>query len=197
MSEESALVGTVAFTDLVGFTQFNDACGDDAALAVLDRIRAVMDAELSADRADAAHAGDGRAAARVVKELGDGLMVWFPDGTDPVASLCRFLAALADERSAGTFPLAVRVGAHHGEVRTRGDDLVGMTANVAARLVDLAGPMEIVVSEAFVRACVGDAPRPDLVEPIGPTDVKGLQDALWLYRVIAPATNYESLPAPG
>ena len=35
MTESSSIVGSVLFTDLVGFTEYNDACGDAAAVVVL------------------------------------------------------------------------------------------------------------------------------------------------------------------
>ena len=54
------------FTDLVGFTEFTALRGDDAALALL----AVQDRLVTA----ALPGG-----ARIVKELGDGLLLYFPD----------------------------------------------------------------------------------------------------------------------
>ena len=62
----AASVGAILFTDLVGFTEFNDAVGDARAYEVLD-LQATL-----ASQVVSAHAG-----ARVVKELGDGLMIWF------------------------------------------------------------------------------------------------------------------------
>ena len=63
----TTVTGTIVFTDIVGFTQLTDEHGDDLALD------------------DARTAGGARArarcptAARVVKELGDGLLLWFDD----------------------------------------------------------------------------------------------------------------------
>ena len=61
--------GAILFTDLVGFTAYTDVHGDRSAVEVLDR---------QADLATAALDGRGR----IVKELGDGLMVWFDDATE-------------------------------------------------------------------------------------------------------------------
>jgi len=48
MSQTSAqLVGSVLFTDLVGFTDFNDVRGDDAAVQVLDQQHALIEAALA------------------------------------------------------------------------------------------------------------------------------------------------------
>jgi adenylate cyclase len=160
--------GSVMFSDLVGFTEFNDVRGDDAALGVLEGSREVMDVCL-----------EGVTGARVVKELGDGLMVWIPAACDAVDVATRLVGHIGERRADGSFPLSMRVGIHHGDVRERGDDLVGMTVNVAARIVDQAGPSEIVVSEAVVAACHDHSS----FEAIGPVTVKGVSDPLWLYRV--------------
>lgn len=182
-TDAPVLVGAVVFTDLVGFTEFTDACGDESAIRVIDRMRVVADAAVA--RTDGG---------RVVKELGDGLLVWFPSARHAADAILAFVGEITALRAADEFPLALRVGAHHGEVRRRGDDLVGQTVNIAARIVDLAGPMEIVVSEAFVREC-GDAPAGAAFEPIGPTTVKGVAETLWLYRVARSPTNFEQLAA--
>lgn len=164
------LVGSVLFTDLVGFTEFNDARGDDVAIQVLDRQRRVIDGAL------AEHPGS-----RLVKELGDGLMVWCASAAAAVGVACRFGAGIGIERDAGVFPLAVRQGIHHGPVSERGDDVVGQTVNIAARISDLAGPSELLVSDEVLAACGGvELGR---VEAIGPVPVRGVSAPVWLHRI--------------
>ncbi len=162
--------GAVIFSDLVGFTEYNGVRGDVAAVAVLDQHRALMD--------DALAGLDGR----VVKELGDGLLVWSPTAAFGLRIATGFLDGLLGAREAGEFPLAARIGVHHGAVQPRGDDIVGQTVNIAARVVELAGPGEILVSEAVLGGC-GDLDAPT-VQPIGPTSVKGVAKPVWLYRVV-------------
>ncbi len=86
---------------------------------------------------------------QVVKELGDGLMLWF-DQVDarvsrPPAASCEAIETARSERG---FPLSLRMGMHCGEVVARGADFVGQTVNIASRIADLAGPGELLVSEA-------------------------------------------------
>ena len=163
-------VGCVLFTDIVGFTAYTAVVGDDKALRALD---------VQADRT--AEVVERWPGARVVKELGDGLMIWcagFDGGCEFAVELLRALCDAGND----DFPLAVRVGMHHGPVTPRGEDVVGHTVNVAARITDLAGPRELVVSEEVVAAC-GDAAGHEL-HPVGPTTVKGVSAAIWLYRVV-------------
>ena len=96
---DDADFGVVAFTDIVGFTQFTAERGDAEALALLDRQDAVVRETLPGD-------------ARVVKALGDGLLLWFPDavaGLGACLDLCRRF-----EDDATEMPLWVRIGMHWG-----------------------------------------------------------------------------------
>lgn len=165
------ITGAVLFTDLVGFTAYTEAAGDDAAVRVLD-----VQAEL-AERVLAEHDG-----ARVVKELGDGLLLWFGAPAAGLAATLALHASVEEARSEGTLPVAMRLGLHCGEMSRRGDDVVGLTVNTAARIVALAGPGEILVSADIARAC-RDGANPPTFEDVGPIRVKGLRDPIWLHRV--------------
>lgn len=169
----SVATGAVVFTDLVGFTQFTATSGDEEALrllAVQDRI--VRDL-LPSD-------------ARIVKELGDGLMLFFPEPCSAVTTMLAMLVVFDETAEAEMLPLWARVGAHWGSPRRRGDDLVGHDANVAARIVDVASPGEVLVSEALLRA--GDHCEATFDE-LGPVMMKGLGEPISLFRAEAVAVR--------
>lgn len=162
--------GAVLFTDLVGFTEYTDAVGDARALQVLDR---------QTDMARSAL--ENRERARIVKELGDGLMIWCTTAADGLRAAGDLLDDIEGARRAGTFPLAVRMGLHYGPVLERGDDIVGQTVNVASRLSDIAGPGELVVSEQVV-ATLDDIAAASL-RAVGPVTVKGVRAPIWVHRL--------------
>ncbi len=164
-------IGSILFTDLVGFTEYTDAVGDVAALDVLDQTSEM------ADKVLAEHHGS-----RVVKELGDGMMIWFDTATDGLEGATELLAAIDEARSTDGFPLAVRMGLHHGSAIPRGDDLIGQAVNIAARVSALAGPGELLVSDDVVTECGDSAPLAAL-QPLGPVTVKGVQEPIWLRRL--------------
>lgn len=170
MSSGDPDMGTAAivFTDLVGFTAYTDVHGDRAAVDVLDRQSGIVDGEL---------AGRGR----IVKELGDGLMLWFQDGAAGLDVARNVLASVAAARN--DFPLAVRMGMHVGEVIERSGDFVGRTVNIAARVADLAGPGELLVTEQVVRS-LDDDRYADAFRPVGPTRVKGVAAPIWIHRLV-------------
>ena len=107
------------FTDIVGFTEFTAAHGDAEALALLDVQDRLVRAALPSG-------------ARIVKELGDGLLLWFDDAV-PAVLACLALLVQFQEVDGDPSPLWVRMGMHWGSPMPRGDDLVGHDVNLAAR----------------------------------------------------------------
>ena len=170
----AACVGAILFTDLVGFTEYNDAVGDARAYELLD-----LQANLAGEVVSSF------TGARVVKELGDGLMIWFDSAEAGLSGAVGLLRSVERARREGDLPLGVRMGMHHGEALARGDDLVGQTINIGARVADLAGPGELLISDEVVSACDG-VDHGTRLQPVGPVFVKGVHDAIWLHRVIDP-----------
>ena len=168
-AHSSPAVAAIVFTDLVGFTAYTDVHGDRAAVDVLDRQAIIVSGELS---------GRGR----IVKELGDGLMLWFGGGRAAFEVASRVLESVSAARDRDEFPLAVRMGLHVGEVIERGDDFVGQTVNIAARVADLAGPGELLVTEEAVRSLDANSSLMAF-RPVGPTRVKGVGAPIWLHRL--------------
>jgi len=169
MPVTTTLAGTIVFTDIVGFTQMTDEHGDDLALTLLERQEQLVRRTLPE-------------AARVVKELGDGLLLWFDDAGAAIAT-CLGLQHAFENESEGDLPLWVRIGMHWGCPRARGTDIVGRDVNLAARISELAGPGEVLCSEATAERA-GDVPG-CMFEPLGAVFVRGIADALPLMRAIA------------
>ncbi len=163
------MTGSFLFTDIVGFTEFTDAEGDEAAVAVLD-LQGELLLRVTED-------GD----ARVVKELGDGALLWFADASHALRASTSLRRALGQARLARTMPLAVRMGLHHGPATARRDDLVGHTVNVASRIAALAGPGELLISDDVV-AAAGSVPDGLRLQPVGPVPMRGVERPIWLHR---------------
>jgi len=166
----STVRGAIVFTDLAGFTEFTAIRGDEAALELLT----VQD-QLVSDLIE----GRGR----VVKELGDGLMLWFDD-TCHAVEVALALQERFDESSAkDNLPLWVRIGVHYGQAAQRGSDLVGHDVNVAARVADLAAPGEVLISEAAAERVAAQM-EGVWCEEMGPTVMKGLPEPVGIYRAV-------------
>ena len=78
------------------------------------------------------------------------------------------------------------MGMHWGNPRRRGDDIVGHDVNLAARIVELAGPGELLCSESTIAAA--GAIDGVLFEPLGPVFVRGIADPVPIVRAMA--ANY-------
>jgi adenylate cyclase len=164
------LQGVVMFTDIVGFTEYTALQGDAEALKLLSLQERVVHETLPPG-------------ARLVKELGDGLLLWFPEACAAVECALALQARFERESFESMLPLWVRMGMHWGRQTPRRDDVVGHDVNVASRIVNVAGPGEVLVSEATV-AEIGRAAVNAMFEPIGPVIMKGIPDPIRLYRAV-------------
>ena len=162
--------GAIVFTDIAGFTEFTAHRGDAEALALLSTQERIVRDEIDAG-------------GRIVKELGDGLMLWFASPRDAIAAALAIQDRFEAETQLSDLPLWMRAGVHFGRPARRGRDLVGHDVNIAARIVDLAGPGEVLASQACVDR-VGDD-LPDVAfEQIGPAVMKGIPSPIPLYRAV-------------
>jgi adenylate cyclase len=109
----------VAFIDLTGFTRLTEERGDEAAAAIAMRL-----GDLAADTVRPS-------GGRVIKLLGDGVLVRFGDAAAAADATLHLLAAL---------PLADlptgHAGLASGPLIVRDGDIFGRTVNLAARVAD-------------------------------------------------------------
>jgi adenylate cyclase len=154
----------VVFVDLTGYTRLTEEHGDEVAVGFASTLQREAEA--------VATANDGR----LVKLLGDGAMLRFPDaerGLNAALALVKGLTVHDD--------LPAHAGVHAGPVIERDLDLFGRTVNLASRLAQAAGPGEVLVSEA-VRKAVDD-PTVRFEQADG-TVLKGITGPVPLFRAM-------------
>jgi adenylate cyclase len=120
---------------------------------------------------------------RLVKSLGDGLMVEFEQARD-AANAAHALHAVASQRNVTQPPerqMHLRAGINATHVYTDNNDIFGAGVNLAARLATLAGPGETVVS-ASVRDGLTDG-LDATVEDLGECYLKHIEQPVRAYRV--------------
>lgn len=155
----------IAFVDLAGFTTLTEEHGDEAA------------AQAAAGLLELAETSARREHGRVVKELGDGVLVRFPDAERALLAVRDLVSGMA----AAGLP-AAHAGIAAGPVIVRDGDVFGRTVNLASRIANLAGPGEVVVEEAVVVALPRGTAE---FEPIGRVELKGIAEPVALWRVKA------------
>ena len=125
---------TLLFTDLVGFSGWALQAGDEDALLLLREVAKAKEPAVLAHRG------------RIVKRLGDGLMAVFPSAQLAFDAVTDARERLEQVEVAGFRPL-IRAGIHTGQPQVIGGDYLGVDVNVAARLMQKAGPGETLVSQ--------------------------------------------------
>lgn len=157
---------TILFVDLALFTTFAELEGDEAAVAVVDRFDRSM-RELSVRH-------DGR----LVKQIGDEFMLVFPDPAGAVS----FALEIQEAMWRTDRYVALRAGIHHGLVLYRLGDYYGAAVNIASRIASMALPNSILITEPVAKAAADQGIE---VEELGVRSLRGMEDPVPLYRVVA------------
>ena len=113
---------------------------------------------------------------RVVKSLGDGVMLHF---RDPGGAVTAALDLVDAAPMAGLPP--ARVGITSGPVVFRDGDYFGRAVNMASRITDYARPSEVLLSEAVAEL---DTPAGTAFEELGVVELKGIPDPVRLFRAV-------------
>lgn len=159
---------TLVFVDLVGFSTWALAAGDDAALELLRAVaRAVEPAFLQ-------HRG------KVVKRLGDGLMATFPAPQLAFDALQLALSRVAAVDVAGHRP-RIRAALHTGRPKAMGGDYLGVDVNIAARLCEKAGAGEVLVSDTALAGLDPETVAVRRKKLFSLTQVKGVPPGMVVY----------------
>ncbi len=127
------------FADVSGSTRLYETEGDDAALDAIGRCIGQL------SQAAAATGG------RVLKTMGDEVMVLFPTADAAANGASEMHAAVDTLPPVNGTKLGVRIGFHSGPVIQRDNDVFGDTVNLAARLVNQAQKGQIVTSRETVQ----------------------------------------------
>ncbi len=168
------VIAAIVFTDVEAFTP-KMAADERHTLVLLERDFQLM-------RALCAKSGG-----RVLKTLGDGLLLYFRRAEQAVlwAIACQKALARAAAQDPAQNSLSHRIGIHFGEVFFNGRDVMGAGVNLAARLQTLAAPGGICLSQAAYEAV-----RQRLaltVTHLASRSLKGLGEPITAYAIAPPA----------
>jgi adenylate cyclase len=179
---------TILAADLVGYSRLMAADEE----GVIARLRAA--------RSEVIDPAIAEAGGRIVKTMGDGLLVEFGS---PVAAVRTALVVQRAMAARETGPeerrLTFRIGVNLGDIVIDGDDILGDGVNIAARLETLAPPGGLCISRT-----VHDQVRGKLdavLTPLGPQPVKNLPEPVEVWRVevegarTAPVVNTGQRPS--
>src|SRR5215467_6225932 len=133
---------------------------------------------------------------RIVKLMGDGVLIEFGSAVDAVVCAMELQEAMgaANEGLADDQHILLRVGINLGDVIVEGSDLYGDGVNIAARLEALAEPGSVYVSQAVFSHVRGKAALG--FEDLGERLFKNMAEPVRVYRVQRRDGSAPAAPAP-
>jgi TolB-like protein/class 3 adenylate cyclase/Tfp pilus assembly protein PilF len=172
-------LAAILFTDIVGYSSRAEA-DERLTLELLEEHRRLVRPILQR------HNG------REIKTMGDAFMVKFSSAVDAVQCALELQERLR-RRNLKEPPerqVLVRAGIHLGDVVHEDNDLFGEGVNIASRIVPLAEPGGVVLTEAVRAQVHNKLPYP--VVPLGPTKLRNLKMPADLYRIVFPWSEAEA-----
>ncbi|MCC6535042.1 MAG: adenylate/guanylate cyclase domain-containing protein [Burkholderiales bacterium] len=121
----------VVFADITGSAALYEALGDARALSIITRALVVLEEQVYAHRG------------RVVKTIGEALMCLFADASSAGAAAIGLQQRMEHFVADASVALALKIGVRSGALIEEHGDVFGDAVNVAARLVKLANPGQI------------------------------------------------------
>lgn len=162
---------TVVFADLFGSTGVFESLGNTQATAMVTQATTWVAQRFTA------HGG------RVVKFLGDGVLIIFQDSAEAIAAVIdvqrSYQQLLNQAQPSGYMPL--RIGVARGGVEIVADDCYGDAVNIAARLSELTGPHQIWVNSEVIKDGFDHADR--RFRLLGPIHIRGRSEPCSVYQV--------------
>lgn len=168
-------LAAVVTADVVGYSRL---MGVDEA-GTLSRLKSFREAIIQ-PRIAAYHG-------RIVKLMGDGILLEFPSIVDALSCAVELQRTLgdADEEVAPDKRIQFRIGINLGDIIVQDNDIYGDGVNIAARLEPLAEPGGICLSQA-ARDALGNK-LPLEYEYLGAQTLKNIAESVNAYRVIVPS----------
>jgi class 3 adenylate cyclase len=158
------MLATVLFTDIVGSTEQLGAAGDQQWSRQLNVHDEIVDRLLS------------KYGGRRVNHTGDGVFALFDVPSKAARCALELVPTLAGHG------LRIRTGIHVGECERRGDEWAGLAVHTGARVCGMAGAAEILCTRTLHDLAAGSGL---IFECLGPQQLKGLPEAIDVYRVTA------------
>ncbi len=175
-------LAAIVSVDVVGYSRLMQI-DEEGTLA---RLGVCFDGIVS--RRVAAHDG------RVVKTMGDGLLIEFPTAVDAVACSLEVQKVIAEREAdiADDLKITLRTGVNIGDIVVIGDDIFGDGVNQASRLQEIAKPGELCISGSVFDQ-VKDKIEHAFVD-LGHRKLKNIVQPVRAYRSTLTAAGEETKP---
>jgi len=155
---------SILFCDLKDFTAYANQQGDDAAVEAIEHFARIVTAEC-------------RPGGRIVKGLGDGYMLAFPEPGAAVRTGWEVIERHRESTGPG-----VHASLHHGVAVARDGDYFGTVVNVAARILAAARRDQLIATSTVAKATAAEFSWEDA----GASYLRGVRGTVELCRLAGP-----------
>jgi serine/threonine protein kinase/class 3 adenylate cyclase len=165
----------VMFTDIVDFTAYCDAHGEEASLALVNRHEDLVCPIVQG------HGGT------FVKTIGDAIMAWFeqPEAAALAGQEIMRRVGETNEGKSSEEQMHLRAAFNRGPVMMKNNDLFGDTVNLASRIMGVGHPDQIMLSHSMLDS-IGENPK-FICRFVGNADFKGKTGVVELYELLVRA----------
>lgn len=160
---------TILFSDIEGFTSYVEKYGDEAAYELVRRYSRIIREQIKFS------------GGTEIKTYGDGFMIAFSSARKAVLCAAEIQKALAEHNIKTGDELRVRIGINSGEPIKEGEDFIGQTVNLAARIAAEANGGQIYVSEV-VKNLAGTIKELQYIDR-GEHALKGFSERQRIYEI--------------
>ncbi|MFQ5973750.1 MAG: tetratricopeptide repeat protein [Alphaproteobacteria bacterium] len=174
-------LAAIMAVDMVGYSR-QMAADEEGTLDLLRKTRSeTVDPQV--------HAHNGR----IVKEIGDGLLVEFASAVDAVRCAVGIQEALAMDSERRQDSPRFRIGVNVGDVIADGEDIFGDGVNVAARIESLADPGGVCISSSAHEQVLGKVPVG--FADLGEKRLKNIDRPVRVYSIALESVQADTEPA--
>ena len=171
MPEQEPLV--ILFADISESTRLYEALGNTEAQRLIARCISLLTGVAESYRG------------QVAKTIGDEVMCVFPNASDATQAAGEMQGGIRKLQVVDELPfgrIQLRVGLHHGPVLIETGDVYGETVNIAARMVKLAKPDQIITTEPTVWKMSDD--QRAMTRYVDEQTIAGRLDKMDFYEII-------------
>jgi adenylate cyclase len=164
-------LAAIMAADVVGYSRLMEANEEETRARLIGLYAELFNPRIAAD------------GGRIVKTMGDGILVEFPSVVDGVRNALSLQGAMRRRNTdiPEEIRIEFRVGVNLGDVIIEGDDIHGDGVNIAARLEGLCEPGEVYVSGEVHDQVAGKLEAS--FENLGEQTVKNIAKPVRIYRV--------------
>ncbi len=161
-------LATVLFTDIVRSTPLAASMGDLRWRDLMERHNKLVRGEIAKWRGSE------------IVSTGDGFLATFDSPAGAIHCASNIVSAVQP------LGIEVRCGVHTGEVEQTEDDVAGLAVNIGARIADMAGPSEVLVSRTVKDLVVGTGLE---FEDRGVHELKGVPEGWQIFALAKPTPD--------